>query len=266
MPCGPVRQARAGLVPRFRRLAIETTGLADPAPIVSTLMAEPVLRHHFRLGTVVTTVDAVNGELHLARNPESAKQIAIADRLVLTKGDLASAERVERLRRDLRRLNPSAAVIDLAHEPLDPDDLMAGDVYDPARKDAEVRRWLEAAAAEPPDRLHVHDRSRHDRDIQTFCLTFGSPLDWTAFGLWLTMLLHVHGNDVLRVKAILNVVDLPVPVVIHGVQHVVHPPVHLDRWPSGDHRSRLVMIVRGLDRAALEDSLATFNGLTNPDR
>jgi len=255
-----------GLVPRFERLAIESTGLANPAPIVSTLMAEPVLRHHFRLSNVITTVDAVNGLLHLASNPESMKQVAIADRLVLTKGDLATGNRVERLRRELHRLNPSAPVIDAVAEPLDLDDLMSGDVYDPARKEAEVRRWLAAADAEEQSGRYGHDRNRHDSAIHTFCLTFEEPLDWTAFGLWLTMLLHVHGEKVLRVKGILNVVDLAVPVVIHGVQHVVHPPVHLDSWPGDDRRSRLVLIVRGLDRAALERSLAAFNGLANPDR
>jgi G3E family GTPase len=250
-----------GVVPRFDRLAIETTGLADPAPIISTLLAEPVIRHHFRLGNVVVTVDAVNGPLHLAQNPESVKQVAVADRIVLTKTDLADAALAGELKAALVRLNPSAPILEAVSDPLAPDDLMAADVYDPARRSVEVRRWLDEeahrAAAHGP--RHGHDPNRHDRDIRAFCLTFERPLDWTLFGIWLTMLLHAHGERVLRVKGILNVLGLATPVVIHGVQHVVHPPSHLEAWPSGERRSRIVFIVRGLEPQAIERSLAAFS-------
>jgi G3E family GTPase len=250
-----------GLIPRFDRLAIETTGLADPAPIVATLLAEPVLRHHFRLGNVIATVDAINGALHLADNPESVKQVALADRLVLTKTELAADRAAAELKGALRRLNPTAPLLDAARDPLTPDDLMASDVYDPARRSAEVRRWVDEeaqqAAAESPH--HRHDRNRHDRDIRAFCLTFGKPLDWTAFGIWLTMLLHAHGARVLRVKGILNVAGLATPVVIHGAQHLIHPPVHLEGWPDPDRRSRIVFIVRGLEQSLIERSLAAFH-------
>ena len=255
-----------GLVPAFDRLAIESTGLADPAPIVSTLMAEPVLRHHFRLGNVVATVDAVNGARHLAENPESVKQVAIADRLVITKSDIADPEEARRLESWLRRLNPSAAVVDLAERGVDPDDLMASDVYDPATKSLEAQRWLAEETYEADGGRHAHERdpNRHERGIRAFCLTFDRPLDWTAFGLWLTMLLHAHGGKVLRVKGMLNVVDVSTPIVIHGLQHIVHPPAHLDGWPSTDRRSRIVFIVRDLEPAAIERSLLAFNRLVNP--
>ena len=134
-----------GVVPRFTRLAIETTGLADPAPIVSTLTAEPVLRHHFRLGSIITTVDAVNGFLHLKDNPESLKQIAVADRLVVTKTDLADPDAVCELEAALRRLNPAAPVLDALEDDFAPEALMASDIYDPASKGAEVARWLSEA-------------------------------------------------------------------------------------------------------------------------
>jgi G3E family GTPase len=250
-----------GLVPRFDRLAIETTGLADPAPIVATLLAEPVLRHHFRLGKVIVTVDAVNGARHLAENPESIKQVAVADRIILTKSELAAATPLAELAAALRRLNPTAPILDAARDPLAPDDLMASDAYDPAGKSAEVRRWLdeEAHRAAAEGVHHRPDPNRHDRDIHAFCLTFAEPLDWTAFGIWLTMLLHAHGARVLRVKGILNVAGLATPVVIHGVQHVVHPPAHLDVWPDRDRRSRVVFIVRGLDQSMIERSLAAFH-------
>jgi G3E family GTPase len=271
---GLLSKRERGAIPRFERLAIETTGLADPAPIVSTLLAEPVIRHHFRLGNVIATVDAVNGAQHLAENPESVKQAAIADRIVLTKSDLAGDAQVELLQAALRGLNPTAPFLDATTDPLEPDDLMASDVYDPATKSAEVRRWLDqeahrAAAAghgHDPNRHdpNRHDPNRHDRDIRAFCLTFDQPLDWTAFGVWLTMLLHAHGARVLRIKGLLHVRDLPAPVVIHGVQHVIHPPAHLDRWPDADRRSRIVFIVRDMNPATIEASLAAFNRQAAP--
>ncbi len=254
-----------GEVPPFDRLAIETTGLADPAPIVFTLMAEPVIRHHFRLGNIVTTVDAVNGALHLRDNPESVKQVAVADRLVLTKTDIAKQDRAEEIRVELRRLNPSAPIF-AAADGVKPDDLLTSDLYDPAGKTEEVRRWLREEALKDAHPAHAQDVNRHDRRIHAFCLTFDEPLDWTAFGIWLTMLLHAHGEDVLRVKGLLNVLDMPAPVVIHGVQHVIHPPVHLDRWPDADRRSRIVFIVRDLEQAVIEASLAAFNRLGEAER
>jgi G3E family GTPase len=250
-----------GLVPRFDRLAIETTGLADPAPIVATLMAEPVIRHHFRLGSIVTTIDAVNGALHLAANPESRKQVAVADRLVVTKTDLADPGVVRALAADLAQINPAAPILDAIADPLAPEELMASDVYDPAGKSAEVARWLREETSRPPSHpAHDrHDPQRHGQDIHAFCMTFKQPLDWIAFGIWLTMLLHVHGANVLRVKGILNVLDVAAPVVIHGVQHIVHPPAHLARWPDEDRRSRIVFIVRDLEQSQIERSLAAFH-------
>jgi G3E family GTPase len=252
-----------GEVPRFARLAIETTGLADPAPIVSTLIAEPVLRHHVRLGSIITTVDAVNGFLHLEDNPEAVKQVAVADRLVVTKTDLAGPDAVGRLEAALRRLNPTAPILDAVAGPWAPEELMASDVYDPAHQRGEVARWLREAARPAH---HGHDPNRHGDDIRAFCLTFEQPLDWTAFGIWLTMLLHAHGENVLRVKGILNVVGVPTPVVIHGVQHVVHPPAHLDRWQGDDRRSRIVFIVRGLEQDLIERSLAAFHRQAEVER
>jgi G3E family GTPase len=249
-----------GLVPRFTRLAIETTGLADPAPIVSTLIAEPVLRHHVRLGSIITTVDAVNGFLHLGDNPESVKQVAVADRIVMTKTDLAGPDAARRLEAELKRLNPTAPILDALEGRWAPAELMASDVYDPPSQRGEVARWLreEAAWSAAQPAPHGHDPNRHGADIRAFCLTFEQPLDWTGFGIWLTMLLHVHGQNVLRVKGILNVAGVPTPVVIHGVQHVVHPPAHLDRWPDDERRSRIVFIVRGLEQGLIERSLAAF--------
>ena len=254
-----------GEILAFRRLVIETTGLADPVPILSTVMAEPVLRHHFRLGNVVVTIDAVNGLSHLEGQEESAKQAAVADRIVITKTDIASRREVAALRRRLARLNPAAPTLQTApHLPLDPDLLLTHDLYELDSRSEEVRRWLaienEQGSSSLPDHRHI-DVNRHDARIQAFCLRFERPLDWTAFAIWLTMLLHCHGSNVLRVKGMLNVAANPGPVVIHGVQHLVHPPDHLLEWPDDDHSSRIVFIVKGLSRDMIERSLEAYSGL-----
>lgn len=258
-----------GVVPPFGRVIVETTGLADPAPILATFMNDVSLRHHYRLATVVATVDAVNGRAHLDRQEESVKQAAVADRLVLTKTDIADPAEAGALRGRLARLNPSAEILVAGHGagPVDVEPLLRADVYDPAAKGREVLRWIEAEAARfRGGRRHDHgagrhDANRHDARIHSFCLVHDEPVDWTAFGIWLTLLLHTHGGDVLRVKGLLNVAGADTPVVVNGVQHVVHPPVHLDAWPDADRRSRVVFIVRGLERARIEESLAVFNRL-----
>ena len=249
-----------GVVPPFGRVIVETTGLADPAPILATFMNDVSLRHHYRLATVVATVDAVNGRAHLDRQEESVKQAAVADRLVLTKTDIADPAEAGALRGRLARLNPSAEILVAGHGAVEAEPLLRADVYDPAAKGREVLRWIEAEAARPAAG-HRHDANRHDARIHSFCLVHDEPVDWTAFGIWLTLLLHTHGGDVLRVKGLLNVAGADTPVVINGVQHVVHPPVHLDAWPDADRRSRVVFIVRGLERARIEESLAVFNRL-----
>ena len=249
-----------GEIPPFRRVVIETSGLADPVPIAYTVLSEPVIQHHFRLGSVITAVDAVNGTRQLERHGESVKQAAVADRLVLTKTDLAEPEVSLALEAALRRLNASAPIRRAAEQELSAEELLVEDIFDPAGKQAEVERWLEAGAqAAQQDQAHGHDPG-----IQSFSLIYDRPLDWSAFGIWMTMLLNCHGEQVLRIKGLLNVAGVATPVLINGVQHVVHPPVHLARWPDGDRRSRIVFIVDSLARERLEASLKAFNGLANP--
>ena len=232
------RRAR-GEIPPYRRLIVETTGLADPAPILFTLNADTVLKHHYRLGSVITTVDGVNGLRQLDRHAESVKQATVADRIVLTKSDIAEADTLARLRARLARINRSAELLVAVNGAVDVPRVLRADVYDARTKGAEVRRWLaeeaEKDAAEDGDHAHGHDVSRHDAHIHSFTLSFDGALDWTAFGIWLTMLLHTHGEKVLRVKGILNVAGADAPVVVNGVQHVVHPPIHL--WPPGRART-----------------------------
>ena len=245
-----------GEIPRFRRVVIETSGLADPVPIAFTLISEPVLQHHFRLGAIVTVIDAVNGAAQLAEFPESVKQAAVADRIVLTKTDLADAPTISTLRERLRHLNRSASLSDAASPDFDPAGLLAEDGPD-RRKPPE---WL--AAATGPEGAEIH--AEHTHGVSSFCLTFDDALDWTAFGIWMSMLLNRHGDRVLRFKGMLDVRGVPDPVLINGVQHIVHPPMHLEAWPDGERRSRLIFIVKDMDRAPIEHSLATFNALANP--
>jgi G3E family GTPase len=253
-----------GDIANFRRVVIETSGLADPAPIAYTLLREPVIRHHYRLSTILTTVDALNGMAQLETFAEASKQAAIADRLILTKTDIADADRVQALAGHLRRLNPSALLLGSAELDVDSGRLLIDDIYDADGRPREIARWLAAddpGACDPSVQAPAHD---HTHDIHCFSLTFEQPLDWSAFGIWSTMLLYRHGGDVLRIKALLNVAGVSTPVLINGVQHLVHPPSHLDAWPDGDRRSRLVFVVRGLSRSQIEGSLAAFIALVNP--
>ena len=221
-----------GEIPEFKRVVVETTGLADPTPIVYTLLTEPVVRHHYELEAIVATVDAVNG----LRLPESVKQAAVADTLVVTKTDLASARPLEKR---LASLNPAAEIVEARHGDVEPDRLFCR----PHRDPRELR----------------FDEPSPDHDgVSAFALFLDEELDWTAFGVWLTMLLQARGGDVLRVKGLLNVGG-PGPVLLNGVQHVVHPPVHLEAWPDEDRRSRIVFIGRGIEARALEESLRAFN-------
>ena len=248
-------------IPAFDRVVIETTGLADPGPILYTLLSEPLIRHHFQLGNVITTVDVVNAELHLSRNREGVKQVAAADRLVLTKSDLAEAGQTAAVRDELARLNPSARLWDAAQGAIDVDFLLDVLPYEsppgPARHrmEDESPRERESIAGKPaaPGELR-----RHVDSVSSFSLILDRPMDWTAFGIWLSLLLNRHGDDVLRVKGILSVEGIQTPVFINGVQHIVHPPQHLERWPTQDHRSRIVFITRGIDQGRLRRSMEAF--------
>jgi G3E family GTPase len=247
-----------GIIPPFRRLVIESTGLADPFPVLSTVQADPVLRHHFRLGNVITTVDALNAAAQFDRHPESVRQVAVADRLVLTKTDLAPDDAVQAALQAIARLNPSARLWRAAEGPVDADALLAHDLFATAAR-ADAARRLFADELAGVDGASPVGTSHADR-VEAFAVVFDGPVDWRRFGLWLTLLLHRHGARVLRVKGILNVAGEQAPVALHGVQHLVYPPVHMAAWPDADRRSRLVFIVDGLDRTAIERSMHAFLG------
>ncbi len=271
---------RAGEVPRFRRLVLETTGLADPAPIVHILMTEPGIAGQTRIDSVVCTVDAVNGMTTLARHHESERQVAMADRLVITKTDIAPPEATKELIAALTRLNPSAPQVLAADAVLPVAELLYAGLYDPATKNADVQRWLgmEAGAhaagwhdaAHPHDVHHGHDHEHdhhHDGDaahaphgphserIRTFHVILDRPLTWAQLSEWLATLNERRGDALLRVKGILNVEGQDGPVVVHGVQQLIHIPTVLPEWPDAERRSRIVFITDGLDAAVLKKDL-----------
>jgi G3E family GTPase len=272
-----------GEIPEFQRIVIETTGLADPAPVLHTLMTDPLIAARYRLDGVVATVDAVNGMRTLDGHAEAVKQAAVADRILLTKQDLASSDQVAALTARLRGLNAGTPILPVADGAVDPPAIFNIGLYDPTSKSVEVQRWLhdEAYAVEhvhqhQHDHAHEaeddhdhghetghHDVNRHDDRIHAFCVVRDAPVLWDAFAAWLDIMAAMRGDDLLRVKGIVNIVDRPGrPVVVHGVQHLFHPPTLLEAWPSEDHRTRLVFIVRDIEREAIEDTLRIFGEVT----
>jgi G3E family GTPase len=251
-------------VPYFTRAVIETTGLADPAPVLHALISDLIVAERYMIDGVVTTVDAVNGAGTLDRQPEAVKQAAVADRLILTKTDLAEPGALAALTARLSTLNPGAPQLRAVHGAIDPNLLFGLGLFDPQTKSVEVQRWLndEAVAAQHDDEddgHHHHDVNRHDERIRAFCITRDRPISWSALSGWLDALASMRGDDLLRLKAIVAIADRPdQPVVLHGVQHLFHPPVLLPHWPSEDRRTRMVFITRGLPQQAIEESLTAF--------
>ena len=238
----------AGRIPPFGRLLIEMTGIAEPQPLIYTLHANPLAASRLDGPRVITVVDSVNGADTLEKQPEATAQVSSADVIVVSKRDLC---RDDRLLTMIGNLNPWACVhlLDLRTDNVEP--LFAGVPEHPETIAADVvGRFVKLT-----ERCEVPVHAR----VHSLCLTLDQPLDWTGFGVWLTMLLHRHGQNVLRMKAILNVDGNRGPVVLQCAQHLVHPPEHLDQWPGDDRRSRLVMIVRDLDPARIEQSLKRFD-------
>jgi len=234
-----------GRCTRFDRIVIETSGLADPAPILQTLMTDATVAGRLVLGSVVTTVDAVNGVETLEREAISRKQVAVADRLVLTKLDMAGSSHPALLRR-LEQLNAGAPVLTADHGRMASPLVFTAGLYDPQTKSTDVISWLTEAA-------HAHAHDHHDADIRTFAIVREEPIRAVTLTLFLEALAEHCGADLLRFKAIVNIAESPDrPAVVHGVQHVFHPPAWLDRWPSDDRRSRLVFIVRRVPQRWVE--------------
>jgi G3E family GTPase len=259
---GDLARVLRNLLPKARRdeitrVVIETTGLADPAPILATLLNDPVAASAYRLDGVVTVVDAVHGNAQLDQQPEAIRQVAVADRIVLSKTDLADPGS---LRARLAHLNPGAPILEGLQSAAA---LLKAGPFDPGSKIPDVQTWLDAQAYEHAE--HDHHHHHHDPHIQAFCITLEEPLHWQGIGTWLEMLLATQGEHLLRVKGILNLAGQDKPVVIHGVQHLMHPPTLLPTWPDGDPRtSRFVFITCDLPRTAIEPALRAFTAAARP--
>ena len=284
-----MKKRDTGRLEPFRRIVIETTGLADPAPVLQSVMAHPYLAARYALDGVITLVDAVNGAATLDAHGEAVKQAAVADVLVLTKTDLAGD--VGGLVACLRMLNPAAPILDAAKGEATAAALICVGPFDSSKKHPDVAGWLRAEAYganshhhaydDPHDHAHdhrhdglskphAHDVNRHDAHIRAFCLVTDEAVPVSAFEMFLSLLRSAHGDKLLRMKGIVKLSDNPAaPIVLHGVQHVFHPPVRLAAWPDADQRTRMVFITRDLDADFVEGMWNAFlgrPGIDTPDR
>jgi len=257
---------RAGEVIDFDRVFIETSGLADPVPVLHTLQTDGMLGAQYRLDCVVTLVDAVNGLRNLDDAPEAAKQAAVADRIVITKSDIAPPAAVADLEVRLQQMNPYAARMIAVNGEVDVAFLR--DVGPRSTRDAKgIDRWLSPSGEPRPEGAYLGERVRagvHDASIRSFCLWFDKPFTWDSFSAAVQVLTSLRGSDLLRVKGLVNVDGERGPVVVQGAQHVFHPPVTLEVWPSDDRRSRIVFIGRNLERESVASLFAAVGTLAAP--
>ncbi|WP_234189587.1 GTP-binding protein [Shinella sp. NM-101] len=276
---------QTGKIQPLKRIVIETTGLADPAPVLQAVMGNPILSQSFGLDGVITVVDAVNGLSTLANHPEAVKQVAVADRVLISKTSLADAETLAAITREIAALNPRAAVLDVDTPGLAGPDLLANGLYDPGSKIPDVRRWLHEESHGHhhhhdhdhghghhhhghDHHHHAHDVTRHDATIRSFSIVYDRPIDPMALEMFIDLLRSAHGEKLLRMKGIVLMSNSPErPLVLHGVQSVFHPPERLAAWPDpDDRRTRLVLITKDLPEAFVRDLFDAFTGTPKIDR
>jgi len=260
-----LERRESGELPPFDRVVIETTGLADPAPLLQTVLSDEEISSAFRLDAVVTVVDAVNAPSQLDTHFESVKQVAVADRIVLSKTDLRSPEGIETLRDKLKSLNPSASILTAIRGEVPVESLLGGQ--------AGERDWTAWLGADAPARNVHHSKGRavagghesgnghHHRSaaeaINTFSVRRAGEVRMDGLRLWLNALVRFQGPDLLRVKGLFNVEGKP--VVVHAVQHLFHEPEMLEAWPSDDRDTRIVFVARGLERAQIDATLGALD-------
>jgi G3E family GTPase len=284
---------QTGRSAKLRRVVIETTGLADPAPVMQAIMGNPVIAESFDLDGMVTIVDAVNGLQTLDNHKEARKQVAVADRLIISKAGMEGAAPASALEARLRGLNPRAPIIDGDSQEAGSAAILANGLYDPGSKIADVGRWLHDEMAADGHGHHdhhhgehgqhghghhgahahqdAHDVNRHDASIRSFSIVESQPIDPMALDMFIDLLRSAHGERLLRMKAIVALSDRPDrPVVLHGVQNIFHPPVRLPAWPDpADRRTRMVLITKDLPEAFVKDLFDAFVGkprIDTPDR
>ncbi len=229
-------------ISKFKQVLVESTGLADPAPILRTLMTDPFIAAHYYLDVIITTVDVLHGTLQLDEYDESVKQAALANHLILTKIDLVEIATLESLKQRLRSLNPTA----LIHEAnLTRHFMDAATLFNYYTPRFDVERWLQADA-------YLEQDNRHDTYIKNFCIEHAAPLHWLTLERWIQQLTHLRGKDLLRVKGLAYTYETDLPVIIQGVQHIFQPPVTLEAWPTNERRSQIVFITRNIEKTVIE--------------
>ena len=241
-------------IPQFNRLVIETTGMADPGPILGNLLNEPVIESVYRLDAVVVTIDAAYGAEQIDTHAEARKQAAVADVLLMTKTDLVSAEQVDALKEKLIALNPGATQHKVLHGEIDPDFIIDVGLFDPTGKQAEPQRWLRAPvnSAKPRGML---PQKPHDDDITSFTVTMPKPLNWADLKPRILWLCQTYGEHLLRLKGIIHAEDQPAPLAIHAVHFTPYPPTLLEGWDEDEPISRIVLIGKGLDELEIRKAL-----------
>lgn len=277
---------QTGRIKPLSRVVIETTGLADPAPVMQSVMGHPAIAQHFELDGVVTLVDAVHGLATIEAHPEAYRQVAVADRLVLTKKTLAEANAIPGLIERLRTINPRAQITDGDMPEAGHASLLVNGLYDPSTKIADVDRWLHSDTHDHDHDHHHHDHdghhghhghghhhhhhdvNRHGASIRSFSIVHDAPVEPSAIAMFVDLLRSAHGEKLLRMKAVVATADAPDrPLVLHGVQSIFHPPVRLPSWPEGsDRKTRLVLITQGLDEAYVRELFDAFTGKVMIDR
>lgn len=246
---------RNGDIIDFTRVIIETTGLADPAPVMQTLMTDELLQENYRLDCVVTLADAVNGVEQLDTMEEPVKQAALADRIVITKSDLADEATTAKLEARLRALNPQAPIKRAVNGEIDLAFLIDVGLRNMKGKLEDIERWM----GEPDEHGHRHS---HDSKVKSFTLRYTDPLSWKLFSQTMEVLSALRGSDMLRVKGLVNVEGHKGPMVVQGVQHLFHPPVELQAWPSADHSTRIVFITRGIPKETVANLFSAIGAVT----
>lgn len=236
-------------IPQFNRIVIETTGMADPGPILGNLLNEPVIESVFRLDAVVVTIDSEYGMQQLIEHPEARKQAAVADVLLLTKTDLASPEQLSDLKEKLITINPGATQHKISMGKIEPDYIIDVGLFDPSGKNAEPQRWLRA-----PFKAAGMLKNQH-AEIDSFTVTLPNPISWRDLKPVILKLCQTHGKDLLRLKGIIHATDQPAPLAIHAVHFTPYPPTLLQDWTEDEPTNRIVLIGKGLDEAAIRKTL-----------
>jgi len=246
-------------IPEFKRLVIETTGMADPGPILANLMNEPVIESTYRLDAVVVTIDSIYGLQQIAENAEALKQAAVADVLVLTKTDLASSEQIRALQEKLTDINPGATQHKIIQGELDPAFVIDVGLFDVASKQAEPQRWLRIPSKPKlPKGTLPQNNKAHDEDIVSFTVTMPSPLRWADLKPHLLWFCQTYGKNLLRLKGIIHATDQAAPLAIHAVHFTPYPPTLLEGWSEETPTSRIVIIGKGLNELEIRKALMQF--------